>query len=316
MKRFIFIVLLAMLVIRVSAQSNTVTGKITKQGTSNHSGILVHFEMIAPGNSIFEVYTDITGEYLAEIDPGVYNIIFSESGYKNNWFMNQILLTDKTLPDIELQDKGRKILIPSEFTTIQDALDYCNSEDSIIISEGTYYENLILPVDKELFISSNYCSKKDTSIISNTIINGSNSAHVIEISNYAGNSLSILGLTITNGYDNFHGGGLYITTSNNINIRKCKITNNTVGTTSIWGNTYGAGIYIGNSVDCILDSCMILSNICLNKSGMLENGYGSAGGGLCVENSNILIYNAIISKNEAHGGYYYADYTGAGGVYI
>ncbi len=63
--------------------------------------------------------------------------------------------------------------VPTQYLTIQAAVDASNNGDYIIIANGTYYENLLLE-GKDITLASYYFIDGDSSHIANTIIDGSN----------------------------------------------------------------------------------------------------------------------------------------------
>jgi len=92
------------------------------------------------------------------------------------------------------------IYVPDDYSTIQSAIYQSDDFDTIIISEGTYYENLLIR-DKTLFIGSKYLLTGDSSYISKTIIDGQNNSVIIRIDGDGGAETTISGLTIQNGND-------------------------------------------------------------------------------------------------------------------
>ena len=92
------------------------------------------------------------------------------------------------------------IRVPEDYSTIQTAIYQSDNYDTIIIGEGTYFENLLLR-DKTLIIGSEYLLTGDTSFISNTIIDGQNSSAVLRIDGNVGEETTISGLTFQNGTD-------------------------------------------------------------------------------------------------------------------
>ena len=92
------------------------------------------------------------------------------------------------------------VRVPEDYSTIQSAISNSNDFDTIIINEGTYFENILLR-DKTLIIGSKYLLTGDTSYISKTIIDGQNNSAVIRIDGDVGDETTISGLTIQNGDD-------------------------------------------------------------------------------------------------------------------
>jgi len=94
----------------------------------------------------------------------------------------------------------QRISVPEDYSSIQTAIYQSNDYDTIIISEGTYFENLLIR-DKTLIIGSKYLLTGDTSYISKTIIDGQNNTSIIRIDGDVGEETTISGLTIQNGND-------------------------------------------------------------------------------------------------------------------
>jgi hypothetical protein len=97
---------------------------------------------------------------------------------------------------------------PTQYTTIQNAIDSASSGDTIIIENGTYYENLVIS-DKNVTIASRYYLTNDPADIDRTIIDGDRKAVITIEGSSAGSS--IIGLTIFNGED-----GIFTTAKVNI----------------------------------------------------------------------------------------------------
>ncbi|HOH97572.1 MAG TPA: choice-of-anchor D domain-containing protein [Candidatus Cloacimonadota bacterium] len=136
---------------------------------------------------------------------------------------------------ITLTGAGLALLVPTQYSTIQAAIDAANSGNCILVDDGVYYENLQI-VGKEVILASRYYADGDTLHIYNTIIDGSqvrnpDQASVIAIlpGNNPYQSPHIIGLTIRNGrgwlkneivgssiVQKRVGGGIYIQQSNPI----------------------------------------------------------------------------------------------------
>src|SRR4051812_3834407 len=68
--------------------------------------------------------------------------------------------------------KANLITVPVNFSTIQQAIDAAVDEDTIVVLQGLYYENINLR-GKKIMLTSLYYVSNDTAYISSTIINGS-----------------------------------------------------------------------------------------------------------------------------------------------
>ncbi|XCN74522.1 MAG: right-handed parallel beta-helix repeat-containing protein [Candidatus Electrothrix aestuarii] len=49
-----------------------------------------------------------------------------------------------SLMDLHFHDKGRKLLVPTQYKTIQSAINAATTGDSVIVKEGIYYEQLVM----------------------------------------------------------------------------------------------------------------------------------------------------------------------------
>ena len=65
------------------------------------------------------------------------------------------------------------IHVPADYSTIQQGINAADPGDTVLVSEGTYYENINFLGIKPLFVASEFLLDGDTTHISKTIINGS-----------------------------------------------------------------------------------------------------------------------------------------------
>jgi hypothetical protein len=99
---------------------------------------------------------------------------------------------------------GAQIInVPSEYFSIQTAISAASDGDTVVVAEGTYYENINL-MGKAITLSSQFILDGDTSHITNTIIDGSqpldqDSASVIMFTHGESSSTVLQGFTITGG---------------------------------------------------------------------------------------------------------------------
>jgi len=170
--------------------------------------------------------------------------------------------------------------VPSEFSSIQSAIDAASVNDTIIIDEGTYFENIV--VLQALTLASNYVFSQDSIAINQTIIDGNANGSVIKILNVDNSMVEIIGLTITGGNGTFtdpHGFGQDF--------------------------LFGGGIFIENCAMVEINFNKIVGNI-------LSTDHNSAGG-IYAYNSNISVFGCNISENEIQGGSFLGE---GGGIFM
>ncbi|MCK4694558.1 MAG: hypothetical protein KAT74_02285, partial [Candidatus Cloacimonetes bacterium] len=154
------------------------------------------------------------------------------------------------------------INVPADQPTIQAGIDVAADTDTVLVTEGTYFENIDF-IGKAITVASNFLIDGDPLHIENTIINGSQPTNpnygsvVIFMSNEDTTSV-IIGFTLTEGTG-----------------------------TIVLGTGYGGGILCGNS------SPKIISNIITN------NNTDYTGGIECYLYSSPIIMNNVISNNTA-----------------
>ncbi len=226
-------------------------------------------------------------------------------------------------------------LVPTPtYTNIQAGINSSNNGDTVLVIPGIYYEHLNLN-GKNIFLCSKYLTTGDTSYISNTIIDGSNTGRVITINQGENSNCRIIGFTIQHGkatkgggilisspcpscetgpiieYCNIinnvayadEGGGITIegaseqTKTNHTKIKNCIISENTAGR--------GGGIRMTNvGPDMVVSSCIIKNNTA-SGGGMFNGG----GGGVQIYHSG-KIDNCLIINNTTteRGGGVFCDW--------
>ena len=78
------------------------------------------------------------------------------------------------------------INIPDDYSTIQEGISVAEEGDTVLIADGTYYENLIL--DKDITLASHFIIDGNLNHRDNTIINGSSAS----LSDVFGSCLAII----------------------------------------------------------------------------------------------------------------------------
>ncbi len=191
----------------------------------------------------------------------------------------------------------------SPFLTIQAAITAANSGDTIDIDDGTYtgVGNVDLDTNgKNLTIQSEHGAAR-------TIIDcgGSSSADHRGFYIHSGETVSITGLIIKNGYEsNSYGGGIYVVNSS-MTLANCIVSGNTA-------SYYGGGIYDqnnGGGLTLTLTNCAITGNTASYGGGIFNTG----GGFNSTNVGNVTtLTNCTIAGNTAsyYGGLYSQNYNG------
>ena len=172
---------------------------------------------------------------------------------------------------------SNEIFVPADFSTIQEAINYASNEDTIKVSTGVYYENIIIDGKNILLVSDNENEE--------TIIDGNQNGPTITCNNINNQYLTVRGFIIQNG------------SGQNIN-----------------GATYGGGILSNNS-NLILENLSIKNNSAFAGGGIcfystessnkhpyiynctIKNNLASEGGGVFIVNHSLSVYNSTIEEN-------------------
>jgi len=273
------------------------------------------------GNRIY--HPDINGDYSIQLpskypygrQPSLYNITATLYGFEDSTIVDVEVYKDHTtvVQDIILFEyEPVTIHVPDDQPTIQSGIDAANDCDTVLVSEGTYYENINFNL-KRITVCSKYVIENDESYIANTIIDGNQNGHVVEFSNGEDLNAILTGFTITNGYAN-EGGGVYIKSSSP-RLEHLIITGNCAF-------HLGSGIYCYNAspfiseitisdnegVGCAL-CCYRYSYPIIKNVNIFGNYDERTGGGIMCMNSDPSLINVTISGNTID------DYVEGGGIY-
>ena len=179
------------------------------------------------------------------------------------------------------------ITVPGSFNTIQEAIIASSSGDTVIVTPGTYFENINF-YGKNIVVTSLFYLTGDISYITSTIINGSNplnpdTGSCVIFNSFEDSAAILQGFTITGGtgtvWFDIHGAGTF---------------------------REGGGILIENSSPTIRHN-FITGNVVTDMSGVISTG----GGGIRVGDGNPEIINNVITHNEArYGAGIVLNYTG------
>lgn len=179
------------------------------------------------------------------------------------------------------------IHVPTDKATIQAAIDAASNGDTVLVSDGTYKENIDF--------KGKAITLKSVNGAATTIIDGGGADCAVKFVTNEGPDSVLTGFTIQNGFTSFNcrysGGGIFVSNSSPT------ITNNTItGNTGCDG--VGIGIYFG--------SPLVQGNlITQNKRTSCSGGNGGAGIGIIAAGSAQILGNTIsnnVAGNGAAGG--------------
>ncbi|HNP49183.1 MAG TPA: T9SS type A sorting domain-containing protein [Bacteroidia bacterium] len=198
------------------------------------------------------------------------------------------------------------IHVPADYSQIQQAILASVNGDTVLVSPGTYYENINFR-GKNIVLTSRFYEANDTSFITSTIINGSqpanqDTASCIILNSGEDSTAVIQGFSITGGagtvWLDVHGAGTYregggiITEFSSPLIQYNLIHDNIVMNTTGVASTGGGGIRSGDGNPTIRHNV-----ICHNQ--------GRYGGGIVFNYASGIVENNIIAYNsggQSHGG--------------
>ncbi len=197
----------------------------------------------------------------------------------------------------------------STLNCIQDCLDSCSNNDTVLVAASTYYENIIWPDRQGIKLMSE-------SGAGSTIIDGGGTGRVIAIARQVDSSSVVQGFTIQNGYTALVGGGIYLSNTSPKIIDNI-ITGNYVGDEGggiycfqslaiITGNTitHNTAADNGGGIACYhISRCMVSNNtISYNIANYVPSEYGWGGGIYCGWSDTSLIMENTITHNAAYSG--------------
>lgn len=203
---------------------------------------------------------------------------------------------------------GTERWVPSEYPTIQAAVDECSDGDIVVIFPGIYRGCGNREIDiggRRITVRS--IDPNNFTIVDKTVIDCEIAGRGVIFRNGEDANSVIAGLTIINGHSLF-GGGVYCCNKSSPTISNCVIVGNSA--------TFGGGIAcIGDSRPKI-NNCTISGNSASMSGGavyckagspaisnsIFSNNVGPAGGAISCTVSNLAVRNCTFSDNAATKG--------------
>ncbi len=211
--------------------------------------------------------------------------------------------------------------VPSEYPTIQAAIDASVNGNTIVVAPGTYTGTGNRDIDfKGKAITVRSIDPENPSIVAATVIDCENSGRGFYFHSGESKNSVVCGLTITRGSATGNpavGGGIYCGGSSPT-IKNCVITNNSAnGASHSFGDGEsgcGGGVYCTNS-HLTLINCEVSGNQAIGGDGGSRyclypgcygtagsGGYGRGGGIFSSGDSSLTVVGCKISGNSAAGG--------------
>jgi predicted outer membrane repeat protein len=171
-------------------------------------------------------------------------------------------------------------LVPSVYPTIQEGIDAADNGDTIVVGDGTYYED-VNSRGKSITLRS--VNPYDPNVVAATVIDANGSGTVVTFPNNVSAVCVLAGFTITNG-NSSNGGGIRCF-NGAITINDCIITGNSA--------TGAGGGIASRYADLTLTGCTFSQNTA-HESGPL-----SGGGGIFTQWGELTLTDCQFSENEA-----------------
>jgi len=198
------------------------------------------------------------------------------------------------------------IHVPAGQPTIQAGIDAATNGDTVLVEQGTYFENIKFN-GKAITVASNYLIEKDSSHIYNTIINGSQPVDpdigtVVTFDSNTDTTSCLHGFTITGGsgttipyfFPNKAGGGVFFYEAGGKLMSNIIMDNECILDT-LDGGVYGGGIASGTHGSdhlIVIRKNIIQNNRVWTKGDNSVWNMGWAEGGAMQ-----LAYNSIVEEN-------------------
>lgn len=214
------------------------------------------------------------------------------------------------------------IHVPADQPTIQTGIDSASTRDTVLVADGTYFENIDFK-GKAITVASHYAVDQDTMHIKNTVIDGSkasnsDNASVVYFKSGEDTTSLLTGFTITGGKGSKTGGTVFGKKINGGGIfcqkSAARIVHNIIRDNSAIGKQESGGGGIYATPDNNLDKLLIIEdNLFLRNHA--ESSVDEAAGGAVWTDMNTRAHYNIFLDNTCNGQKVCSGAALAGGGY-
>jgi parallel beta-helix repeat protein len=191
--------------------------------------------------------------------------------------------------------------VPSDYPTIQSAINDCVNGDTVIVAAGTYNERIDYS-GKNIVVTSEH--PDDPATVATTIIDAGGTGSVVTFTNGETQDALLTGFTITGGYGTdpfdeggFYGGGILCAESSPTITKNVIVNNRGPASAEPEVISYGGGI------GCFASNAVITNNIIKDNAAFTGAGIMVLGGNARVANNVIYGNSAVFGGGAyAHGG--------------
>jgi len=197
---------------------------------------------------------------------------------------------------------GEELFVPSQYPTIQSAIDNSREFDTIMVAPGRYYEHIEVG-GRNIVITST--DPDDPGVVGDTVIDAEHIAPVVTFSGNEPADCRLEGLTLTGGYNSGWGAGI-VGKGTAASISNCIIEQN-------HSEYNGAGIH---GCRGLISNCLIRNNTTITSGGGLaachgrivdcvitgNTALGWETAAAAIHNCDGQIVNCTVADNTAPGG--------------